>query len=358
MQTIWSRFFPDVFSRFVMVGVVDQLCMVLDTCSSGSGGRMRLSELCEVGKGLGIVLEIVKIASAEGYKEEWLEWLLAKICIEESYFSSPFVKLGSLDVSRTTNGAMSQCTFFTSEQAFLIRVLSKCMSRRSNEVSVSKEFALEILNVLKEACSCVDFTVRGSSELPTGFPSIDIFGYSIIMLRDICAWDGVPLHADESPIQSLLSAGITEYFLNLLRGLEPPAIIKKCIVKANIQEVKGKMADKVCPYKGYRRDLVSVIASCAYRRKHVQNEVREREGVYLILQQCVLDEDNPYLREWGMLAMSYLMYDNAEIVHELKELQLQAPVQTPEIAELGLEVVIDEETGRAKLVNTPSCREK
>ncbi|ONK73138.1 uncharacterized protein A4U43_C04F27640 [Asparagus officinalis] len=239
------------------------------------------------------------------------------------------------------------------EQAFLFRILSKCLSERPREVMVTNEFALEVLNILKESCGTVDFSTRSTSELPTGFPEIDVFGYSLLILRDICAWENFSSPGTEPPVISLLSNGIIELVLSFLRDLEPPAIVKKSIEKANQQGVQMISTDmKACPYRGYRRDLVSVICNCLRGRKQVQDEVRHRNGILLLLQQCVVDEDNPFLREWGLLATSYLLEGNPENQNEVAQLQMQEPVQMPEITNLGLKVEVDEKSGRAKLVNT------
>ena len=70
-----------------------------------------------------------------------------------------------------------------------------------------------------------------------------------------------------------------------------------------------------------------------------------------MLQQCTIDEENPFLREWGMLAVSYLLEGNSENQKIVAELQLQEPIQSPEIAELGLQVNVEKKTGKVKLVN-------
>lgn len=67
---VWVRFFPDGFLRLAQVrerGVCDPLCMVIDTCCSGIGGKRRLEELSGADSGLRILVEIIRTAS----KGEW-----------------------------------------------------------------------------------------------------------------------------------------------------------------------------------------------------------------------------------------------------------------------------------------------
>jgi ataxin-10 len=63
---VWEALFPGALREFAGVkdaGVLDPLCMVLDTCCSGEGGRGRLDELCHEDLGLPILVEVVTTAS-------------------------------------------------------------------------------------------------------------------------------------------------------------------------------------------------------------------------------------------------------------------------------------------------------
>lgn len=63
---IWEALFPGALREFAGIkdaGVLDPLCMVLDTCCSGEGGRGRLEELCHGELGLPILVEVITTAS-------------------------------------------------------------------------------------------------------------------------------------------------------------------------------------------------------------------------------------------------------------------------------------------------------
>ncbi|XP_039118648.1 ataxin-10-like [Dioscorea cayenensis subsp. rotundata] len=358
---VWARLFPVGFLELARIcdrGILDPLCMLLDTCCSADGGRRRLGELCEDEKGLPILIEIITTActakfcafsydisftksnlslTAVGYQEEWLEWLLSKVCIEEQYFFMLFQKLGQFSDSNSCNDIRDEHTVFSGEQAFLLRLMSNCLSERPNDFTISDSFALSVLRVLKEASCAVNFNHRGNSPLPTGSPAIDVLGYALNILRDICASDD-PLSAPKASVDSLISSGLLQLLLCFLSELEPPSTIKKSMANGTSQMPTMADALKVCPYKGFRRDVVSVISNCLYRRKQVQDEIRRKNGIPLLLQQCVVDEDNPFLREWGLMAVRNLLEGNTENQREVAQLELQGTVNTTEIAELGLRV--------------------
>jgi hypothetical protein len=66
-DAVWEALFPDALREFAAVrdaGVLDPLCMVLDTCcGGGEDGRRRLEELCHEGSGLPILVQVVNTAS-------------------------------------------------------------------------------------------------------------------------------------------------------------------------------------------------------------------------------------------------------------------------------------------------------
>lgn len=209
-------------------------------------------------------------------------------------------------------------------------------------------FALAVLEVAREGYTAAAGCGSGcGSALPTRLPATDVLGYSLTILRDVCAWEDPELGTEAHLVDSLLSSGLLEFTLTALGELGPPSVVRKSGPSATAGPAKA------CPYEGFRRDIVSVIANCLHRRKRAQDEVRERSGIFLLMQQCVVDDGNPFLREWGLLAIRNLLEGNAENQREVSELQLQGPVDTPEITGLGLKVEVDEKSGRAKLVNIP-----
>ncbi|XP_010025685.2 ataxin-10 [Eucalyptus grandis] len=352
-QTIWVQFFPKEFlmlARIRSQDTVDPLCMILYTCQDGN--PIRLAELCG-DNGLSLVSEIVRTASIVGFREEWFKLLLSVICLEEAHLPTLFAKLAVAPADDSKDVRMS-CDEFSPEQAFLISILSEILNERLNDVTVSNEFALYILGLFRNASGLVDFSERGKLALPTGSSPIDVLGYALTMLRDICAQHGArgPMENAQDATGTLLSSGLLDLLLNLLRELEPPMVISKAINQGQHQGNADSKQLKKCPYKGFRRDIVAVIGNCLYWRRSVQDEVRCKDGIILLMQQCVADEDNPFLREWGIWTVRNLFEGNTENQQAVAELELQETVNTPEIAELGLRVELDQKTGRPKLVNS------
>lgn len=353
-RAVWHHFFPAGFLEIARVRTLetsDPLCMVIYTCFDQS--HEFITEICG-DQGLPILAEIVRTASTVGFEEDWLKLLLSRICLEESHFPMLFSKLCPVGSSGNYENIEFKVDVFASEQAFLMDIVSEILNEQINKMTVSSDVALCVLGILKKSVGVLDSVSTCKSRFSAGSNAINVLKYSLTILKEICARDGQKSsneHGSVDVVDLLVSSGLLELLLCLLRDLEPPAIIRKAIKQGENQDGAASYSPKHYPYRGFRRDLVAVIGNCAYRRKHVQNEIRERNGILLLLQQCVTDEENQFLREWGIWCVRNLLEGNVENQRVVAELELQGSVDVPEIAGLGLRVEVDQKTGRAKLVN-------
>lgn len=350
---IWDKFFPLMFVQIASIRrreTCDPLCMVIYTCCDGSNELF--GKLCG-DHGLPMLVEIVRIASAVGFGEDWLKLLLSKICLEEHQFPQLFSRLYPVGAFEDGEDVNFRNDVFVSEQAFLLSIVSEILNEQIVEIPISHDFAMFVTGILKQVVGAVDCVTSEQRDLPTGCTIVDILGYSLTILRDLCAHDsgGVSKVDGSVDVDSLLSAGLLELLLCFLRDLEAPTTIRKAMKQSEDKKGTTSYSSKRCPYKGFRRDIVAVIGNCVYRRKHAQDEMRERNGILLLLQQCVIDEDNPFLREWGIWTVRNLLEGNAENQRVVAELEVQGSVDVPEITGLGLKVEVDQITRRAKLVN-------
>ncbi|KAL6304512.1 spinocerebellar ataxia type 10 protein domain-containing protein, partial [Sparassis latifolia] len=70
-----------------------------------------------------------------------------------------------------------------------------------------------------------------------------------------------------------------------------------------------------------KRDLVRLLGILCAHNHPVQDRVRLCGGIPVIMNMCVIDDQNPYLREHAILALNNLLQDNAEnqaVVNEMK----------------------------------------
>ncbi|KAH7291788.1 hypothetical protein KP509_29G035800 [Ceratopteris richardii] len=207
---------------------------------------------------------------------------------------------------------------------------------------------------------------------PSGIPVIDVMGYTLELLKVISGFDCWDSKLDsmsfrKSIIDGLLQNHVIELCLELLKRLGPPELIYRAMQHSNPGEGSVqtaidhaehflRMTRVTLPYRGFRRDLVSIIGNAAYGSQTVQDAVRSQGGLFLLLQQCVVDEENPFLKEWGLWAVRNLVHDNTENAKEIGTLQLRGSFTPVELAEKGYKVEMDVALGRPKLINlSPGC---
>ncbi|KAF9106206.1 hypothetical protein BGX27_009266 [Mortierella sp. AM989] len=100
---------------------------------------------------------------------------------------------------------------------------------------------------------------------------------------------------------------------------------------------------------GLKRDIVRLVGNLAYRSRYVQDLIRECNGLIVMLSQCNIDDANPYLREYAILAMKNILAGNAENQALIEELQPIEAVDHPALQEARVSARLDAETGRPVL---------
>ncbi|KAF9123541.1 hypothetical protein BGX30_001409 [Mortierella sp. GBA39] len=116
-------------------------------------------------------------------------------------------------------------------------------------------------------------------------------------------------------------------------------------VLSNTSTAKGQDSFFV----GLKRDIVRLIGNLAYRSRHVQDRIRNCNGLIVMLSQCNIDDANPYLREYAILAMKNILTGNAQNQALIEELQPIEAVDHPALEEARITAKLDGETGRPVL---------
>ncbi|KIP08818.1 hypothetical protein PHLGIDRAFT_68694, partial [Phlebiopsis gigantea 11061_1 CR5-6] len=92
--------------------------------------------------------------------------------------------------------------------------------------------------------------------------------------------------------------------------------------KAHAQDTAGHA--RPSDPKGFsylKRDLVRLLGILSSERRSVQDRVRVCGGIQVVMNLCVIDERNPYLREHAILALRNLLHRNKENQMLVNEIQ-------------------------------------
>ncbi len=297
-----------------------------------------------------------------------MEFLIARLCFATLCFPVLFCELG--DTGRNGNSfsqTLDKGTSFTKEQASLLDVLNAALSAREEEKKHSDDpshhyscmpstSASFLIDIIRSAAECAASTDLSVLHLPTQSPVADVLGLSLSMTRTLCVLD-----EDRSAVlPTFASSGLITLLLDLLRALSLPDNLKPGRTDmsnssdTNTEHYSSsdlKRFPRRDVYTGYRRDIVAVIANASYRSFATQEAVRDNGGLLLVLQQCLPDSNNPFLREWGLWAIRNLLEGNSANQTELAALEIRSTVPDSRLKDAGMTVEINPETGRPRLVN-------
>lgn len=116
-------------------------------------------------------------------------------------------------------------------------------------------------------------------------------------------------------------------------------------LKDNVQNVKpGHMIQDKKQFPGVKSILIEIITALVHIKKSNQDRVRELNGIELILNNCNLDTNEPFIKERSILCIKYLLLENSENQNFISQLDIKGTEITKETDEVlqkaGYEVEI------------------
>ncbi|TPX32693.1 hypothetical protein SmJEL517_g04229 [Synchytrium microbalum] len=103
----------------------------------------------------------------------------------------------------------------------------------------------------------------------------------------------------------------------------------------------------------FKVNIVGVLGNLCYECREVQDEIRRLGGIPLILSQAHIDDANPWLREYTILAIRNLLEKNTENQQVVASLKAQQVVDQEVLKPTGLHAFVDSE-GRVKVGSAAS----
>ncbi|RCI02178.1 hypothetical protein CU098_002950 [Rhizopus stolonifer] len=91
-----------------------------------------------------------------------------------------------------------------------------------------------------------------------------------------------------------------------------------------------------------KRECVRLLGTLCYKDKEIQDKIRTLGGIPLILSQLKIDDSNPYIKEYAVLAIRHLLENNTENQQFIQELEPQQVIQTKELTEMGIQPELKE----------------
>lgn len=99
--------------------------------------------------------------------------------------------------------------------------------------------------------------------------------------------------------------------------------------------------------------IIEILAILVYGRREVQDKIRELHGLELILSNCVIDDNDPFIKERSVMCIKFLLKDNKPNQDFVAQLEAKKAVSDETLSEAGYEVKIGD-SGELKLNPAPS----
>jgi len=118
--------------------------------------------------------------------------------------------------------------------------------------------------------------------------------------------------------------GTAESVIELLRLLDaflPRIYFGKAVINPVTDRNVTSPAADPSGFSYLKRDLVRFVGVLCHKDKAFQDRIRICGGIPVIMNMCVVDERNPYLREHAILALRNLLDDNRENKDEVNNIQ-------------------------------------
>ncbi|EKM81810.1 hypothetical protein AGABI1DRAFT_118880 [Agaricus bisporus var. burnettii JB137-S8] len=134
--------------------------------------------------------------------------------------------------------------------------------------------------------------------------------------------------------------GVIESLIELLRLLDkflPRINFGKSVSPTGLSLEEGAMSNSPPDNRGFaylKRDLVRLLGILCHEKRAVQDRIREAGGIEVVMNMCVIDERNPYLKEHAILTLRNLLKNNSENQEVVKSIQPQKEWEDVAIDEL------------------------
>ncbi|XP_060110085.1 ataxin-10 [Heteronotia binoei] len=131
-----------------------------------------------------------------------------------------------------------------------------------------------------------------------------------------------------------------------------PDLLETAVRTLQLAHLSGKQATNVFtaahsatgqeqishPAVGFKSHLIRLIANLCYRNKANQDKVYELDGIPLILDNCSIDDNNPFISQWAIYAIHNLTEQNERNQELILQMERQGLADSSILEKTGLKV--------------------
>ena len=164
-------------------------------------------------------------------------------------------------------------------------------------------------------------------------------------------------------LSSLVHFEHTRKFLLSYQGVELLisllGILHKNIKPKKLKDSdRTKGADQTIEYSSFphtKSMIIETLSALTYQNFEVQEQMRELHGLELVLSNCIIDDNEPFIKERSIVCLRFLLLNNDKNQEFVSKLEAQEAVPDETLDEAGFEVEIVD--GKVRLKQKPKIEE-
>ncbi|XP_072856994.2 ataxin-10 [Pogona vitticeps] len=303
-NNIWKLAFPSLFLNCINhqdEKINGYCCMVLFTCLNTE----KTKELCEESN-LNIALAVLR-AYRRCPESEWVFLIVTNHLLKcPELVKAMYAKLSNQE--RTT---------------LLELLLSEILG---GNLAVNDEMATFLASGFQEKCQAVlKLTSTANHE--------DEEALVVVRLLDVLC----EMTSNTAQLECLQSC---------------PGLLEEAIAILRLTHLSGKQTTNVFtaihsgtgqeeishPVIGFKSHLIRLIGNLCYKNKTNQDKVYELDGIPLILDNCSIDDNNPFISQWAVYAIHNLTEQNERNQELIAQMEQQGLADNSVLESMGLKV--------------------
>ncbi|XP_032893440.1 ataxin-10 [Amblyraja radiata] len=329
-DVIWKNAFPDLFLNCLNhldKKTVTYCCMVLFTCLSIE----RTADLLNHTKGIKLAETVVKICK----KEPQLDW--AFLIVTEQFLKCP--DLVSAIYTKWNNQG----------RIIILELISAKLSDKNLEIPAGSDDLPVPVRLMQFLAAC--FVEKCMAVLKYASDTSDAEDEDaliVIKLLDILC-ETTSNHEKFSYLQN--SPALVETTVKLLYETRLVGRQSKNIFTAS--QSLSFTNQITHPAVGFKAHLIHLIGNLCYNNKENKDKVRVLGGIPLILDNCSIDDHNPFVSQWAVFTIRVLTEQNTENQEMITQMERQGVADTAMLDSMGLRV--EERNGKLYVKSQEKC---
>ncbi|QBM86058.1 ataxin-10 [Metschnikowia aff. pulcherrima] len=233
---------------------------------------------------------------------------------------------------------------------FVTRVLTVCQLVVTNKQDWDSPKCVVMITWVFEVCKdLMETSVHLLQSKTSDDAALDQIHTQLVraldILSDLCKFSIVP--------QYLRDLHAIDILIRLLRAAHENTEVKTSKLRKQAEDVYGNSSVRTMKSFPLVKSLViEILAYLCHESFPTQEAMRELHGLELILSNCVIDEDNPYIKEHSVLCLRFVLQENQRNQEFIALLEAKQVVNADALSEAGYEVSIKD--GKVKVRNSDS----